>query len=152
MEVDFTEPHYSDSNFPTPNLGKRELIHLHYYGTTIRAIFIVVGLVMLLSLPFFVDLTPFPLPVSIIIVVTLAIFGGLLNPSQRWVIIANTIIPAIGFVVFEYQAAYTNIHLSALDQRVVFFFWVNQVIALLFFIATYLAVKTARGRFVKEVI
>ena len=134
-----------------PIESKYQLINRHYYGHTIRAIFLITGVIMLVTFPFFSDLVPVPLPVSIGIMVLLVVFGGLLNPAQKWVLLMNTLIPLAGFIVFEYQAAYSYIHLSPLEPRGPAFFWINQLISLLFFIAAYLSVKTARGRVVKEV-
>ncbi len=131
--------------------NKYEIISRHYYGNTIRTIFLLTGVLMLVTFPFFSDLVPVPLPVSIGIMVLLVVFGGLLNPAQKWVLFMNTLIPLIGFIVFEYQAAYSYTHLTATETRGPAFFWVNQVISLLFFIAAYLSVKTARGRVVKDV-
>ena len=131
--------------------NKYEIISRHYYGHTIRGIFLFVGLVMLVSFPFFSDLTPVPLWISIGIMTLLAIFGGLMNPAQRWLLVVNAIVPTIGFIVFEYQAVFAYLHVAATDPRRATLFWVNQLISLLFFIALYLSIKTVRGRFVKEV-
>ena len=133
-------------------ISSYDLIHLHYYGRTIRSIFLIAGVLMIVSFPFFSDLVPVPLPVSIGIMALLVVFGGLMNPAQRWILLVNTIVPLLGFILFEYQAAYGYEHLQTMDTRGPAFFWVNQIISLLFFIATYLSVKTARGRFVKEVL
>ena len=127
----------------------REIMPAHYYGYAIRRLFIFIGLVMLVTFPFFSDLLPVPQYVSISIMVLLAVFGGLLNPSQKWLLIANSLLAAIGFAVFEYQTAYSYVHLSITDARTVPLFWTNQIVSLLFFVALYLAIKTVRGKYIK---
>ena len=72
----------------------------HYYGDTVRILFIIAGLIMVSSYPFFRSLISEPLSLSIIGSLVLAVFGGLMNPKQKWVIFLNTIIPVIAFVFF----------------------------------------------------
>lgn len=128
----------------------RELIHAHYYGFAVRRLFLFIGLVMLITFPFFSDIIPVPIYVSIGLMVLLAVLGGLLNPAQKWLLIANSILPIVGFVVFEYETAFAYVNLSAGDPRNLAIFWINQGISLLFFIALYLAIKTVRGKFIKN--
>lgn len=134
-----------------PKASKWQIINRHYYGNVVRGIFVLVGLLMLATFPFFNDLVPVPLWLSIGIIAMLAVFGGLLNPAQRWILVVNTILPIVGLIVFQYEAAYAYAHIPVTETRRVAFFWANEIVSLLFFIATYLAVKTARGRFVEEV-
>ena len=121
----------------------------HYYGDAIRIIFIVAGVVMLVMLPFFSSLIQAPVILSIVAILALAIFGGFLNPKQLWIIIVNTIISIGAFAVFEYYAVSAYITPTSQLQLTVKFFWVNQILALLFFISVYLSIKSLRGRIVK---
>ena len=132
-------------------MGKYELIHLHYYGHTVRTLLLVAGALMIITYPFFTDLVPVPMPVSIGLMVLLVVFGGLINPVQKWLLLISNLVPVVGFIVSEYQAAYGYSHLSIANSRAPVFFWVNQILSLIFFVAIYLSVKTARGRFVQEV-
>src|SRR3989338_1746568 len=93
----------------------------HYYGDKVRTLFIIGGLIMLASYPFFSSLINAPMPIAILACLALAVFGGLMNPEQKWVIFLNTVIPLVAF------------------------FWVNQVLALIFFFAAYLSTKSLRG-------
>ena len=117
----------------------------HYYGDSVRTLFIIGGLIMIISYPFFSSFISLPIPLSIIGVIALAIFGGLMNPKQKWIMALNTIIPIVAFVIFEYAAVYTYLNLSPAQDVHVAFFWVNQALSLLFFFAAYLATKTFRG-------
>lgn len=128
-----------------------ELIRKHYYGHAIRGIFLAVGVAMLVTFPFFSDMIPVPLWLSIAIMVLLAIFGGLINPVQKKLLLVTAFLPILGFIVFEYEAVWAYLNVAAEEPRRAAFFWVNQVISLLFFIALYLSVKTVRGKYVKEI-
>ena len=127
-----------------------QLIKRHYYGDTVRAIFLIAGVVMIVTFPFFSNLTPVPVPLSILSMVILVVFGGLLNPVKSFLPFLDIIIPIAGFVFFEYQATYTYSNIAPVDVRVPEFFWINQILAVLFFVAIYLSVKTARGCVVEE--
>ncbi|HBA45548.1 hypothetical protein A2W67_00195 [Candidatus Nomurabacteria bacterium RIFCSPLOWO2_02_40_28] len=117
----------------------------HYYGDKVRTLFIIGGLIMLASYPFFSSLINAPMPIAILACLALAVFGGLMNPEQKWVIFLNTVIPLVAFLVFEYYAVYAYNNLSSTESIHVAFFWVNQVLALIFFFAAYLSTKSLRG-------
>ena len=74
----------------------------HYYGDTIRICFIVGGIIMLLTLPFFKYLVDAPIFVSIIAMLVIGVTAGLTNPRQLWVIMFDAVVSAVAFIVFEY--------------------------------------------------
>ena len=117
----------------------------HYYGDTLRILFVTGGLIMLISYPFFSSLIHAPLSLSILACLALVIFGGLINPKQKWVIFLSAIVPIVAFLFFEYYAVYTYQNLAPTIELHVAFFWTNQILALIFFFATYLSIKTLRG-------
>ena len=121
----------------------------HYYGDQVRVLFVIGGLIMIATYPFFSSFIKAPISFSIIGVVALAVFGGLMNPRQRWIMLMNMIISIAAFVIFEYAAIYTYLNLSPGKNIHVAFFWVNQALYLLFFFASYLSTKTLRGAFIK---
>ncbi len=122
----------------------------HYYGDTVRSIFIISGALMIVGLPFFSSIIPFPISLSIIAILVLGIFGGFQNPLQKWVIRANAYISVAGFLIFAYYAVHAYMSLSP-DYRInVYFFWVNEVLALLFFLSVYLSIKSLRGKNLAE--
>jgi len=124
-----------------------EIIKEHYYGDVIRIIFVIAGVVMLFMLPFFTVLIKSPVVISILAILVLAIIAGALNPTQLSVIVLNTLAAVVGCAVFEYYAVsiYISPVLSDLELSRQFF-WANQILALLFFIAIYLGVKSIRGK------
>lgn len=116
------------------------MVKSHYYGDTVRQLFVVAGLLMLASGPFFRSALPVPAFVSVLAVLLVGLAAGLINPRQLWTIGLNTVVALVGFVVFEYYA------LMAYGGVSILFFWVNQILALIFFIALYLSTKTLRSK------
>ena len=119
----------------------------HYYGDSVRVIFIASGLIMLCSFPFFSSLIGMPPVVSILSIIGLVVLGGLISPVSHFVFILSSVVPIVGFALFEYYAYFAYTTLPATNTLNISFFWVNQVLAVLFFFATYLSVKTLRGMF-----
>lgn len=113
----------------------------HYYGDDIRKIFVGVGLIMLLTLPFFNNLLPVPAFISIIAILVISIVAGLTSPSKSWTAIVNTGTSVVGLAVFEYHAV-RAVALYGGDSAL---FLVNQFLSLAFFLALYLSTKTWRG-------
>ncbi|MEK7654406.1 MAG: hypothetical protein AAB345_03995 [Patescibacteria group bacterium] len=113
----------------------------HYYGDDIRKIFLGVGAVMLLTLPFFNNLLPVPAFISIVAVLVISLAAGLTNPRKRWTAVINTVASVIGLAVFEYYAVDAATKYSEASTL----FFVNQAIAVAFFLALYLSTKTLRG-------
>lgn len=124
-------------------------IKRHYYGDSIRIIFIITGVTMILFLPFFSEIINLPILYSVVGILALSIVGGILNPKQFYSIFINMVVSIIAFGVFEYYAIYAYLELPRGVGQNTLFFWVNQIFALLFFVATYLSVKSVRGRLVK---
>jgi hypothetical protein len=123
-----------------------QIVGQHYYGDVIRTLFVLAGVVMLVMLPFFTPLIKMPLFISIIGILVLAIFAGFLNPRQLWIVVANTIIAVIACAIFEYNAAITYVTPTTDLSLSKGFFWVNQILAFLFFVSIYLGVKSVRGK------
>ena len=118
----------------------------HYYGDSIRGLFMFTGVVMVATLPTFSQLIQVPVTVSIVAMLALAILGGFLNPVQKWIMFVDTCVSILAFIGFEYYAVNTYLYLSPNVPAHVYFYWLNQVFALFFFLAVYLSIKTLRGR------
>lgn len=115
----------------------------HYYGDIVRTLMIIGGVVMMGTLPFFADLVPGPLFFSVFAMLVLAVFGGLMNPRQRWIVLFDAIISGAAFLIFEYYA------IAAFQMRGFSdtFFIVNQILALVFFVSVYFGTKTVRAMY-----
>lgn len=123
-----------------------EDIKYHYYGDTIRGLFMFTGALMVVTLPFFSSLIHMPITISIIAMLALAVLGGFLNPIQKLIIIIDTLVAVLGFIAFEYYAVDTYLNVDPTISSHIYFFWLNQIFALLFFLAVYLCVKTFRAK------
>lgn len=121
-------------------------VNYHYYGDRIRSLFMLTGVLMTVTLPFFSSIIKLPVTVSLVAMLGLAVLGGFLNPVQKSIIIIDTIVSIIAFLVFEYYAVTTYLYAEPGIQLNVYFYWLNQVFALLFFLAVYLSIKTLRGK------
>ncbi len=119
----------------------------HYYGDIVRVLFVTAGLIMLASYPFFSSFINLPVSVATLACIALAVFGGLMSPEQKWVMVSNTLISIAAFVIFQYSAvqAYMNQDLGTAT-----FFWFNQTLSLIFFFAAYLSTKTFRGSLLEK--
>jgi|SRR3989344_6923238 len=118
----------------------------HYYGDIVRKLFVLGGVVMLVTEPFFTDFLPVSVFVSLVIIVFLGIFAGLTSPRHRWVQIVNMLIAAVAVFVFEYYAIDIYLRMGLYGIKTGGFFWVNQALAVIFFAALYFGSKTLRGR------
>jgi hypothetical protein len=118
----------------------------HYYGDRIRGLFMFTGILMVVSLPFFSSLIQVPIMVSILGILALAVLGGFLNPSQKWIIVADTFVAIFGFIAFEYYAVKAYLAVPPVSVLNTYFYWLNQIFALLFFLTVYLCIKTLRGK------
>ncbi|MDQ5971090.1 MAG: hypothetical protein QG566_36 [Patescibacteria group bacterium] len=118
----------------------------HYYGDRIRGLFMITGILMVVTLPFFSSIIHVPTMVSIVGILALAILGGFLNPVQRWIIVADTFVAVFGFIAFEYYAVQAYLAVPPVPPLNTYFYWLNQIFALLFFLTVYLCIKTLRGK------
>jgi hypothetical protein len=123
--------------------SKKQIMPAHYYGDTIRLIYVLAGVFMIFAFPFFASVLGLPILIPVIVILVLGIFAGLVSPEQKWVMRAYTVISVIGLIVFEYYAVAT--YNGSIRGAGPLFFWGNQLLALLFFMSTYLSVKTVRG-------
>ncbi len=127
----------------------REVLNEHYYGDAVRVIFIIAGLAMILMFPFFSSILKIPIFLPIVTVIILAVLSGFLNPKQMWIIVANTVVSMLACAAFQYYAVEAYLHLSP-NPMTISFFWANQILAVLFFVALYLSVKTLRGKILNK--
>jgi hypothetical protein len=136
----------------TYNLDTDEkvLLKSHYYGDTTRILFVVGGLIMVVFFPFFKSIMNIPTAFSIIGLILLIVFAGLMNPKLKIIIFMNMIISIGAFAFFEYSAVFAYLTLPPSEGINVLFFWVNQFLSLIFFFASYLSTKTFRGMLIPE--
>jgi hypothetical protein len=117
----------------------------HYYGDTVRKLFIISGILMLTTMAYFASLIKIPIILSVIAIVVLVLLSGLESPNNKKIVIINTVVSALGCVFFQYRAVHyylVNTTSMTIDWA---FFVANQLLALIFFAALYYSSKTVRS-------
>lgn len=96
---------------------------------------------MLVGLPFLTDYIPVTYWVSLLIILGLSIFSGLTNPKVFTLATIDMCIAIGALFMFGYYAidAYTRYGAGNV------YFWMNQILGLLFLVSLYYSVKTFRG-------
>ena len=119
---------------------EQRVLSRDYYGETVRNLFLVAGIIILFSLPFFHKVFKLPYIIPILAIVVLSLCAGFTNPRLKWSLAIDAIVAGIALVVFEYYAidAYQSQSLLKL------FFLINQILALIFFFALYYCIQTLR--------
>ncbi|KND48493.1 MAG: hypothetical protein AB200_02045 [Parcubacteria bacterium C7867-005] len=113
----------------------------HYYGDKVRSLLIGAGIIMILTMPFFSGLLPKPAFFSILAVLLLVVLSGLISPAQKVLVALTTLVSAGAFIAFEYYAVSASQMYGSGSP----FFLVNQLLALIFLLATYFGTKSIRG-------
>lgn len=130
-----------DKNYPW--------IMSHYYGDTVRKLFLITSIVTFITVPLFAHLLSYSPLIPIVVAVIFGFLAALISPAQKIVIIASLVVAAIAAIGFEYLASnpagynHTDIHQTIL--RGIYFF-----LGILCFFAFYYSVKTVRGYFLKK--
>ncbi len=114
----------------------------HYYGDTVRKLFLVAGIIMLVTLPFFSKSLPQPLFISLLAIVVITTFAGFTSPRSFFIVILNALVSLIALLFFEYYAVISAS--GGIDEPL---FLINQILALISFFALYYSLKTVRGVF-----
>jgi hypothetical protein len=126
-------------------LPKTDILPLHYHGHIVRRLFLIAGITMAGTLPFFTKFISIPLFLSILAIVIIAFLAGLESPEHRYVVVLNTLVASIACAMFEYQAAHFYLTATTSMPLDSLFFWINQGLAVIFFFALYYSSKTVRG-------
>lgn len=110
-----------------------------YYGNIVRKLFIICGLVILITLPFLKTLISGPIFYSLLAVIILTFTAGITSPKYKKSILVDIIVSIVGFGLFAYQG------IIAFSGFLNLFFITNLTLAILFLFAFYWCIKTARG-------
>lgn len=112
----------------------------HYYGDVVRKLFILAAVVMIGGLPFFINQIDQPLPVALVAIILIGAAAGLTSPRHSWTAVMNVIVAVSGVVIFERYAVDWHSSYGVADN----FFWINQLLAVIFLFALYFSLKTLR--------
>lgn len=113
----------------------------HYYGDTVRLLFLSAAFIMLIGLPTIKSYLSLPTIFSVAAILALGLVAGLTNPRQVWEAGLNAALSLAGFLVFESYAVMAYEKYSPTDK----FFVANLALSLIFMLAIYFSVKTFRG-------
>ncbi len=119
----------------------------HYYGDTVRFLFLIAGVIMLLMLPTVAQVLNIPIIVSVVAILALGLAAGFTNPKQKLDALINVFISAAGFLIFESTAVWTY-QRGITTDRLQFFFIASITLGLIFLLALYFSVKTFRAEIV----
>lgn len=123
-----------------------ELGHIaHYYGDSVRILFVVVAAVWLVSLPFYPDLLPFDPAGQVLAGVTIVILAALTSPRNKWVLAFDALFAGFGVIVVEVTAVY-GFREGTLTE-----FFIRELIVILFLVALYLSLKTLRAMLAHQI-
>lgn len=112
----------------------------HYYGDVTRAVFIAVGIIMLIGMPKMMQVFWMPPAFPIIAILVVGIAAGFTTPRRYASLVLNVIVSIFGLAAFIYvswimRAQGIGGGLLAL----------NQIVAVLFLVTLYFSVKSLRG-------
>jgi len=126
---------------PTPAIHKKT----HYYGDTVRQLFLAGGILILISMPIYNNVLPLGSGVAIVLVVILALAAGITCSKERWIIIFDTIASTVLLIIFQFYSATYYVQ----DSFILFI--VRQSIAIIFLFALYYSAKTLRAMYLHEI-
>ncbi len=113
----------------------------HYYGDTVRVLFIVVLVGILAGAPLYTTALTAQLPFVVIGALVLITLAGLTNPQGHVVMIVNAVVSAFGILLFETWALLEYQNGTLLE------FVVREAIAFIFMFAFYFSLKTVRAMY-----
>jgi hypothetical protein len=118
----------------------------HYYGDIVRIIFIVGAIFILIGLPQMTELFRLPIILPIFAIALLGISAGITNPVQKFSLRLNIVVSILFLIVFAYTGWYS--YKTNIGGGVAF---ANQLLAILFLVASYFSIKSLRGKNVPEI-
>ena len=114
----------------------------HYHGDTVRALFVVAAVLMVVGTAMSASL-PLPAFWAIVFAVILVLAAGITNPAQAWIHWADGALALISSLVFGYAAVLTYRSGAEVADPTSFVF--TLALALVSLMALYLATRTIRG-------
>lgn len=104
----------------------------------VRVLFLMGAFFMLITLPFVSTALSLPLLFALLAILILEFMAGLMIPRHRYMAVMTTVVAAAAVFIFEYLAV------QGRQTGNPGFFWVHQLLAIIFFFAFYASCKTLR--------
>lgn len=117
----------------------------HYYGNSVRLLFVLASALWLITIPFFPELLPFDPLIQVLAVVVIVVFAAITNPNKKWILAYDALIAGIGVVVIE-SAAINQFSVSNWVE-----FAIRELLVLFFLAALYLSLKTVRAMYMNQI-
>jgi hypothetical protein len=115
----------------------------HYYGDTVRILFLFGAVVLLVATGVYRDSFDMPIFMSSFGVILLVFLAGLTMYKQRLFTLADVLVSFASTIIFESLVLYGS------HGRDTALFWIYQVLAINFLSALYFSVKTFRNSIIK---
>ncbi|MEZ4211134.1 MAG: hypothetical protein R3B39_02505 [Candidatus Paceibacterota bacterium] len=115
-----------------------------YYLKATQSIFLVAGILMVFTFPYFLKYFNFSGMAIIFTMVLLAVLAGFTGGGNKLILKFNTLVAIVGFVMSAYRGVVIFFR-GVEEPLAIFSFWTHQILALVFFIAIYFAVRAMRS-------
>lgn len=127
-----------ETDWQTPDFMKKKSIR-HYYGDSLRLMFLISAIVYAVSMSLFGNLLPVDMYAGVGIVILLVLLAGITNPHSQALMFVNVVVAGVGAYLMQTAAiSFFNIDSSIL-------FILRQLVAVLLLIAFYHSVRTVRN-------
>lgn len=117
----------------------------HYYGDSVRAMFLISAIMYAVSIALFGSLLPFDIYTGIGLVLLLVFLAGITNPHSQALMFVNVIVSGAGVYLMQTAA------ISFFNSESSILFILRQFVAILLLIAFYHSVKTARNMMIGKI-
>lgn len=117
----------------------------HYYGDTVRAMFLAAAIIYAVSMPLIGNLLPLDTFSGIFMVLFLVLLAGFTNPHLKLLMLVNVLVAAAGMYLMQSAA----IEFLYRDSGLMFF--LRQGSAILFLFAFYDGIKTLRSMLLGQI-
>ena len=112
----------------------------NYYGDIVRGLFVAADVIILLTLPFFYNKLHVPITIPIAGVIISGLAAGFTSARFKWTLVVNTLIAVLALAILEY-CALMNYRSPSMS---VMYFFINQILVLLYSFDLYYSVQTLR--------
>ncbi len=114
-----------------------------YYSRATQSVFIVAGILMLVTFPYFFKQFEFGTFAILAVIVLVAIGAGWATGSNLMTRKLNVLIAIAGCAIASFKAV--SLFFNGVEEPLaIFSFWVLQLLSLLFFFAIYFSIKASR--------
>ncbi len=111
----------------------------HYYGSVVRTLFVIAAIFILVFSTLFGDILPWGIHFKSMSILALLLLAGLTNPRTEWVMIADGVAAAAGFIMVQ------TVALGRFAPDSVTLFAIREIAGLVFMFAFYFSMKTVRA-------